>query len=589
MQTNKYKINSIIAIILAILTFILSSCTTFSQINDNTKVNVTLENNEHVKVVSKNSIQVPLHSNATFEVIVEDGYKITYVKNGSYKKNHITIKNILAPTTVQYTVEFLEDISNVSTEKLKKLKYNFNKGISTLNNKVLFFDDLYSLPNTYLLNDNITKNSYALLGYETDDGEFYGTGWNVKIKKGETKILKCKWVKYSEKNNFTFKTIKNEISITSYKGNEELIVIPEYINGKKVTSISKNAFNNTTCKKIYFTRFIKSIAEKAINQCINLETIYICDNITSMKNNSIEKCDKLKHLYINATKYPCMEGSELDTCQVKFERLLTSDSPKVILVSGSSSRFGFNSPLFEELTKKHYHVTNYGVHANTALTFYLELCSSFINSKDIVIAAPEMYEEQMGSTSFNNLLWITFEGAFGAFSYVDISHFKNVFASFAWFNKSREIMSETSYENGKTPMNKYGDDISNRPTQQDDYVTFVNGPIDYPTSLFVSDNINNLNRVFDLIINKGGKVWFSFPPVNINSLTNEGKTSNMHKNYETLIDQNLHVTRISNIEKYILNGKNFYGTDYHLGNDGAKLRTNLLASDFLEELSKQGD
>ena len=60
-----------------------------------------------------------------------------------------------------------------------------------------------------------------------------------------------------------------------------------------------------------------------------------------------------------------------------------------------------------------------------------------------------------------------------------------------------------------------------------------------------------------------------------------------HTNYEQMLERGLKITRISNLEDYIMEGKYFYNSNYHPGTEGAKLRTRQLAADLLAQLEKE--
>lgn len=81
----------------------------------------------------------------------------------------------------------------------------------------------------------------------------------------------------------------------------------------------------------------------------------------------------------------------------KYRILQQTDSPKIIVIAGSSSAFGLDQELLEEETG--YRVVNLGLHAGFGHLFYSELAKENIQQGDIVLLGYE-YGWQNG---FNEL------------------------------------------------------------------------------------------------------------------------------------------------------------------------------------------
>lgn len=71
------------------------------------------------------------------------------------------------------------------------------------------------------------------------------------------------------------------IEISKYVGNDSDVTIPDEIDGKKVTSIGKGAFeNNISIKNIEMSNNILSIYDGAYYNCQSLETIKLSNSLT---------------------------------------------------------------------------------------------------------------------------------------------------------------------------------------------------------------------------------------------------------------------------------------------------------------------
>lgn len=84
--------------------------------------------------------------------------------------------------------------------------------------------------------------------------------------------------------------------------------------------------------------------------------------------------------------------------QDKFENLLDTNVPKIIMVAGSSSAFGLDEKMLEEETG--YKVVNLGLYAGFGQGFYTWMARSNINPGDIVLLG---YEPGWNTRSFNTI------------------------------------------------------------------------------------------------------------------------------------------------------------------------------------------
>lgn len=453
--------------------------------------------------------------------------------------------------------------------------------------------EYYLCPNTLQLKDFFERDGYVLLGYNTEadgSGRYYGCGWNVDTGDDLTEDLYCIWVKESPAEDFEYEVSKNTIRITGYNGSDEFVVIPEYIDGMPVARISKNALANCTFKSIYLTKNVEGFLGNSFKDCKNLESVYMTDMITAGDDTAFTGCDNFKTLYINGVLDPTFSYSEMGICSVKFERLLTADpnQKKLTVISGSSSLYGLSTPQLEEALDYEYNVINYGIHANTPCTFFMELVAAFTNPGDIVVNAPEPMSEQWGSNDFNMTFWQIYECAFGAISYVDISHFDKVFSSFSSFNNSRQKMQwGKTYDYYDPNYSNDGDLILNRPNYGEDYVTWVNGILDFSRNCHNTENVSNFNREVALLREKGAECLLSYCPININALTENSKTKDYQKKYQESAAKKYDSIIISDLTNYIMSGKHFYNTDMHPNTEGTKIRTAQLAADIKAYLNSE--
>lgn len=97
----------------------------------------------------------------------------------------------------------------------------------------------------------------------------------------------------------------------------------------------------------------------------------------------------------------CPKGFYKDSYQSliqdKFQMLLDTNEPKIVIVGGSNCAFGIDQKMIEDATG--YKVVNLGLHAGFGHLFYSELSKANINPGDIILLAYEYnWPEEGGFT-----------------------------------------------------------------------------------------------------------------------------------------------------------------------------------------------
>ena len=450
--------------------------------------------------------------------------------------------------------------------------------------------EFYYCPNTLLMQGQFTREGYALLGYNTEpdgSGTFYGTGWNVDTGEGMTADQYCQWVPFSPEADFEYEVKDGKVTIKGYTGDDEFVVIPETIGGHPVTKIGKSAMEGGMFRTLYITRNVDTVMNNAFKDCENLEKVYLTDNISSAVDNMFSGCDNYKTLCINGVQEPEFAYAEGGVAGVKYERLLHhADDKKVIVISGSSSLYGLSTPQLTEELNNEYTVINFGIHAGTPCTFFMEVAAHFAKEGDLVINAPEPMTDQWGGISFNSTFWGIFECAFDALALVDISEYSQVYSTFASFNESRKIFNNgRNYDWHDSNSDHNGDLNYYRGLESENHVTYVNGIQDFNRSMHNKKASKAYNRCAELITAKGAASLLSFSPINVNILSDKSRDIDYRNDYVASAEKNYDSIRISELEDYIMSGKYFSNTDLHPNNPGTEIRTHQLAEDILAWLA----
>lgn len=441
-------------------------------------------------------------------------------------------------------------------------------------------EDFHLCPNTLPDTGIFVREGYVLAGYTDIAGKFYGCGWNIVMPEGNRAELSAVWLKETPAERFTYTVSGSGVTLTGYDdGGADIVVIPETISGEKVTAIAEGTFSGAEFEEIFISRNITTIADGAVKSC-GLKVCRLNDSVVNISDCAFADCDDFSTLIINAVRTPTCQNTQHGSYAVKYERLMTSRSPKLIITSGSSSAYGFLSEQFigeiSEAGCGDWDVVNYACHYQTPGVFYIDVISNFISAGDVVLHSPEPLAAQLGSVKITPVMWQFFEGAYEAFSLVDIREYELLFDSFAEFNQTRAYMPETSYSDHWEGVNVYGDVDFYKRGQYDGFVG-GQGLFSFNPDLISSDN---LNRVYDKVTEHGGYVLMTFAPVNSGAVLPPSKDRKNQLKYMDAIEENLHVTLISDVEDQVWNGKYMFDTNLHLSTEGASLRTSKLSRDF---------
>ena len=100
---------------------------------------------------------------------------------------------------------------------------------------------------------------------------------------------------------------------------------------------------------------------------------------------------------------------------------------------------------------------------------------------------------------------------------------------------------------------------------------------------YMKNHADKLNRVLDMVANKGGTVLISFAATNIITMNADSQIAGgkIQTAYEAAIDEYLHGTRISRVATYTMPTEMFYNSHNHLGTAGATERTRRIGNDIL--------
>lgn len=261
----------------------------------------------------------------------------------------------------------------------------------------------------------------------------------------------------------------------------------------------------------------------------------------------------------------------------KYDRLMNTKSPKIILAAGSNFAFGVDSPKIEE--EFGMPVVNLGLHAGNKPHFTLELAKKNINKGDVVIVGFE-YGEYYGRTVDVQTVLMTVENYPELWSCLDYRDFPRLLKGYI---SDYGMLKVDRYLNGYPPLdmiyerdnfNECGDIV---------YEKEKNIRGDYEPDVVIDKDqisgyvINELNDFYQFATQRGATVYLTYPSCDVNSILSSEKEV---KEFADTLEEELDIPIISDINDYMFISQLFYDTDYHLNNEGAYIRTNQLLADM---------
>lgn len=122
---------------------------------------------------------------------------------------------------------------------------------------------------------------------------------NESDNNGKITISSVKKAKETDASKFDYIEIDGGVSITDYSGKDEIVVIPEKIDGKTVVSIGKNAFvNNDTMRGLKISNSVHIIENSSCTNCTELQVFVSGTSLKIIEENAFLNT-KLEYVELN--------------------------------------------------------------------------------------------------------------------------------------------------------------------------------------------------------------------------------------------------------------------------------------------------
>lgn len=454
--------------------------------------------------------------------------------------------------------------------------------------------------NTAIQGELFNNPGHTLTGWNTaPDGSGQAVGLGSRTEPGSR--LYAQWAAQNDAAEFTFTVNNGTATVTGWQGSGERLVLPDTLGGAPVVEIAAGAFTNAACREIILPDTLRRIEPGAFTGCA-VESLTLFDNLQTVSDYAFEGCTTLRTLHINAATAPVYSGSYYATFADKYDRLLSlAKNRKLVLFSGSSARFGYDSAALDQALPS-YAVVNMGVFAYTNALPQLELIRSQLQEGDLLLLSPEFdaAKRQFCTTNaFDDDFFCMVEENYDLLASLDLRQYSGVFSALGSYLQTRAGMAARFYavspaeldEDGNpvdTPSyNAYGDYILYRPDAGED--TPIYGlPVDYTVDAFPQAYyIDPANAEIARFKADGVRVYLTYSPRNSQAVS-EASTPEAIAALDAYFRENLNAVFLTPLQDSLMPGRYFYGTDNHLSTNGVALRTAQVITALKDALQKEG-
>ncbi len=264
----------------------------------------------------------------------------------------------------------------------------------------------------------------------------------------------------------------------------------------------------------------------------------------------------------------------------KYDRLISVEGEKIVLIGGSSLAFGLDSKTMEEYLGRP--VVNFGLYATLGTKVMLDLSKSGIERGDIIVICPEMDAQTLSMYYNAESMWQACDSDYSLLFHIGADNFGDMAGGFwSYLGKKLEYARgdglSVSGVYTKAAFNEYGDIVYERPYNQMTLGYDPNKMINLSGDLFDNGFVDYLNDYIAWANRRGATVYFSFPPMNADAVTT---TDEEIKAFYQFLYDNIDCEIISDVGDYILDGGYFYDSNFHLNDAGVPIRTMQLVEDI---------
>lgn len=454
--------------------------------------------------------------------------------------------------------------------------------------------------NTAQGNDLFTRDGCTLTGWNTAaDGSGEAVGLGSRTAPGAR--LYAQWAAWNDEAEFTYRIENGAAVITGWSGGSARLVVPAELGGAPVVSIEGGAFADAPCTEVILPATLRHLQPGAFAGAA-VQSVTLSDSIQTVSDYAFTGCTALRTLHLNAAEAPVYSGGYYSTWADKYDRLLAlRGQKKLVLFSGSSTRFGYDSAALEQALPA-YSVVNMGVFAYTNAVPQLLLILGHMQAGDILLVSPEFDAAKRQFCTSNVMdddFFCMMEANYDMLAELDLREVEGTFSALGSYLQTKSTLTPRSYaldpaaydEDGsptETPSyNLYGDYILYRPDAADDQPIY-GLPVEYTVEAFPAElYLTPANAMFRRFTGSGIAVYLTYSPRNRLAVS-ASSTAESIEALDEWLRAGLEIPVITRLSDSLMPGRYFYGTDNHLSTNGVALRTAQVISGLQAQMEKEG-
>lgn len=558
-----------------------------------TRIKVSILTGEGYSVHNNGQMIEP-GDDVEFVMSVASGYGLDFVDyDGQYEcrvedgKLYLTLKAVEYPAQIRLHM----------TKQYGKVIYDPNGGEE---DPVIKFygESVHKRPNTENGTKLFRNPGHTLVSWNTEpdgSGIRIGLGSRVTIERELT--LYAQWIRWSPAKDFLYTVTESEtVTIDSYLGSDDTVVIPEQIDGYPVTAVGSGTFRGSPVRHAVIPHTVDRVEPGCFVDC-PLETVTLFDNIGVISDSAFERCENLRTLYINAVEAPYGYAYEKESAYAdKVDLLiLAQGQKKMVFYAGCSAWYNLDGADASEAFGDQYTIINMAVNGTVNSSVQMQIMEHYLEAGDILIHTPELSSEQqlLADVRMDDgdvKLWCGLENNYDLFALVDLRTVEGAIDSLVnYLEQKTKESTYTSYYQDEN-RNQYMDPFGCVPFRREESKKELADEVRLNPACFTEEGLARLEEYYRQYQGKGVRVYLSCACVNMDAVP-EAERENVEQMDRAVRDAfgtMEAVTVISKLEDYLFKNDDFYDTNYHLLSQPARENTALWIRDIRAQMIADG-
>lgn len=283
-------------------------------------------------------------------------------------------------------------------------------------------------------------------------------------------------------------------------------------------------------------------------------------------------------LVIGILKYPAdvFHSSYQSMIQDKYRILMETESPKIIVVAGSSTAFGLDQEMLADACEG-YQVVNLGVHAGFGHLFYSELAKANINQGDIVLLGYEYGWQSSIAINGVDLIMSGIDGDLEMYTKIPVKEWPKFIGYLFAHAENKNLYEDATGIYSREAFDSETGQMTMAREAAMEYDPSIFGTFNLTNVAIADDVVDYLTDFKKYVEERGASVYFIAPPVVKDAVLNDDSEFFKLKELE---EELIGIPYISDPTAYLFPCEWMSDAMYHCNSEGEKVRTKLLIEDL---------